>query len=418
MKRQCFKSLLGLCVVIFFSACGSTSSITNSIDSINPFKSSAINQHIAPPTDIKVLTDINTIAFEWNLVPQPEIKGYYIYRKLPTEQDFKRVANVKSRFTTHYSDNGLSPDTEYLYQFVSYDQNGNVSANSDIITTKTQFIEPVEYIEAIGNYPRKIKIIWSPHKDPRVTGYLLEKRTNNGEWKELTKINDRLLVEYLDKDLQDGQSNEYRIAAFNINKSLSLPTMGVVATTKQKPAPATNFRATNNIANQIQLTWTPSTSNEVVSYTILRSSIFGTYSKLVSLDSSISTYVDSIDDVGKEYQYKIIAYDKDGIDSIETGPVTGRSLSKPNPPTITYAQIEGDAVVIRWDPNEPRAREYVVYKESSIFSEILRYNKVLTPEFIDREIRPGEQYTYSVGTLDEHGIESDRSKKVNLELPK
>ena len=418
MLKQCFKMLLGVVVAYIFNACGSTASISNTIDSINPFKSVAINSHIAPPTDIKVIADINTVAFEWNLVPQPEIQGYYIYRKLPNEQDFKKIATIKSRFTTHYVDNGLLPDTEYLYQFVSYDNNANVSANSDIITTKTQFIEPVEYIEAIGNYPRKIKIIWSPHRDPRVTGYLLEKRTNNGSWKELTKINDRLLVEYLDKDLQDGQGNEYRISAFNANKSLSLPTMGVIATTKQKPAPATNLRATNNMAGQIQLSWTPSISSEVRNYTIFRSGIFGTYSKLVSLDSSISTYIDSVDEIGKEYQYKIVAYDKDGIDSIEAGPVTGRSLAKPNPPMITYAQIEGGAVIIRWNPNESRAKEYIVYKESSIFSEILRYNKVMTPEFIDREIKPGEQYTYSVSTLDGNGIESDRSKKVKLTLPK
>ena len=59
-----------------------------------------------------------------------------------------------------------------------------------------------------------------------------------------------------------------------------------------------------------------------------------------------------------------------------------------------------------------------VKKDSAFFGETLRYNKVLTPEFIDHEIKPGDKYYYRVSAIDENGLESKPSQEVTLSLPK
>ncbi|WP_104722094.1 fibronectin type III domain-containing protein [Helicobacter mesocricetorum] len=389
--------------------------LNNPLSNFNLNTSQTLNINLTPPDDIRILTDINTIAFEWQIVPDSNIVGYQVYRKKPNEQNFQKVATLDSRFVTHYADTKLAPNTDYLYQFASFDANKNVSSYSPTIEAKTQILAPVSYIKAISNYPRIIKILWNPHPDPRVTGYLIEKKNKNGDWKELTKVPNRFLVEYLDRNLEDNATNEYRIYAYNVNQSLSEPSEVATATTKPKPIPVTNLQATNNLPKKISLQWDKHPNPEITHYTLFRSSLLN-FSKLQTLDSSITNYTDIIDKDGQSYQYKIIATDKDGIPSIESSPVTGSTLQVPATPLVTYAQIENNAVVLRWNPQDDRATEYIVYKKSSFFSEILRYNKVLTPEFIDREIAPGQKYHYSVSAIDSNGLESKQTQEITLLL--
>lgn len=395
---------------MFFSGCSSTTF------SNNP----TINSNLTPPSDIRVLSDVNAIAFEWELVQDPSVMGYYIYRKEASAQNFEKIATLDSRFNTHYADNNLKAGTQYTYYFATFDKNRNVSSYSPAVTATTLSISAITYAEAIGNYPRKVKVIWNPHQDPRVVGYIVQRKDKNGVWKEIGKIKNRLLVEFLDTNLEDGTTYTYQVFAYNAKNSLSLPSSIVSATTKPKPQPITNFRATLDQPKQITLSWDLHPNKEVVSYKVLRSSFISSlFSTIATLPSNTTSYQDSIKKDGEKYQYKIIATDKDGIDSLESGPITGATLAIPNPPSITYARIENDSVVLKWVPTDDRAKEYIVYKKDSIlFGETLRYNKVLTPEFIDREIRAGEKYYYRVSTVDENGLESKPSEEVTLSLPK
>lgn len=411
MKNPLFK--------FFFSGILTTFMLLfNACSALNPNPS--INSSLTPPKNIRVLSDINTNAFEWTSVQDPEVAGYYIYRKKAQEQNFSKIATLDSRFITHYADNKLDANTEYTYQFASFDKQKNVSPFSETISAKTHSINAVSYVEAISNYPRKVKIIWNPHQDTRVNGYIVERKDKNGNWQEIGKIQNRLLVEYLDTKLDDGTTYEYQILAYNANGSRSLPSKRVQATTKPKPVQITNFKATNNIPKQINLSWNLHKNPEVTSYKILRSGFISSfYTTIATLPSNTDSYQDLIGKDGEQYSYKIIAADKDGIDSLETEPISGSTLAIPNAPNITYARIENGSVVLKWNPTDNRATEYIVYKKDSLFfGETLRYNKVLTTEFIDKEVKAGEKYYYRVSAIDKNGLESKTSQEVVLSLPK
>ena len=225
--------ILGL-LFLFFSGCSSAVFNTNS----------TINNNINPPSDIRALSDVNTIAFEWKLVQDPSVMGYYIYRKEANQTDFKKIATLESRFNTHYADNDLKAGTTYIYHFTTFDKDHNVSSYSPAVSATTLSIAAVTYAEAISNYPRKVKIIWSPHQDPRVVGYIVQRKDKNGEWKEVGNIKSRLLVEFLDTKLEDETTYTYQVLAYNAKNSLSIPSSPVSATTKPKPVPITGFQAT------------------------------------------------------------------------------------------------------------------------------------------------------------------------------
>ncbi|MCI5968628.1 fibronectin type III domain-containing protein [Helicobacter sp.] len=410
-RNLLLKTLSGILSALFLLG-GCTSAVFNT----NP----ALNNNINPPSGIRTLSDVNTIAFEWKLVQDPSVMGYHIYRKEANEQDFKRIATLDSRFNTHYADNNLKANTQYIYHFTTFDKDYNISSYSPPVSATTLSIAAVTYVEAISNYPRKVKVIWSPHQDPRVIGYVIQRKDKNDQWKEIGNVKSRLLVEFLDTNLEDETTYTYQVLAYNAKNSLSIPSPIVSATTKPKPTPITNFHATLDQPKQITLRWDLHPNQEVTSYKILRSGfISSVFSTIATLPSNTNVYQDSIKKDGKHYQYKIIATDKNGIDSLESGPIAGTTLPIPSTPNITYARIENGSVIIRWTPTDNRTKEYIVYKKDSlIFGETLRYNKVLTPEFIDREIKAGEKYYYRVSAIDENGLESKPSEEVALSLPK
>lgn len=408
-KSFSFSTLYFSLLFSFLSGC------SNAVFNANP----TINSNLTPPRDIRVLSDVNTIAFEWGLVQDSNVMGYHIYRKEANAQDFEKIATLNSRFNTHYADNKLKSSTQYIYHFTTFDKDNSISPYSAAVTATTLSISAIPYVQAIGNYPRQVKIIWSPHQDPRVIGYIIQRKDKNGVWKEIGNIKSRLLVEFLDTNLEDGTTYTYEVLAYNAQNSLSSPSPAVSATTKPKPTPITNFSATFNEPKQITLKWDLHPNKEVVSYKILRSGIISSlFTTLAILPSNTNVYHDSIRKDGEKYQYKIIATDKDGIDSLESRPIAGETLQIPSTPSITHAQIENGAVVIRWIPTDKRTKEYLVYKKDSIFfTETLRYNKVLTPEFIDREIKAGGKYYYRVSAIDANGLESKPSEEITLSLP-
>ncbi|MDY3113261.1 MAG: hypothetical protein SOW25_02915, partial [Helicobacter sp.] len=67
--RFCFFSFIF--TILIFCGCSSTAFNTNS----------TINNTLTPPTNIRVISDVNTIAFEWNLTKDSNAVGYHIYRK-------------------------------------------------------------------------------------------------------------------------------------------------------------------------------------------------------------------------------------------------------------------------------------------------------------------------------------------------
>ena len=67
-------------------------------------------------TDKGTKADINAIALEWEAITDPKVRGVYIYKGSIGEKDSTEVTyydTINSRFTTHYLDTKIKPDTEY-----------------------------------------------------------------------------------------------------------------------------------------------------------------------------------------------------------------------------------------------------------------------------------------------------------------
>ncbi len=374
---------------------------------------------------IRSISSMTAVGLEWQMVPDLKIEGYRIYRLDPNseEKKLKRIAQISDRYSTHYVDTKLRPGTEYIYQMSTYDKEGFESKQSAPVRVRTApMIHSVSFVRAITDLPNRIKLIWRPHQDMRVVGYVIERATVKypEKWEKQGEVKNRLSAEYMDKNLGDGEVYIYCVRCKLCNGLVTGPSQPVKAITKPLPLPPSELQASMDLPKKIRLSWKPSPTRDVVYYKVYRAPFaIGFYSYRAKVEGT--SFEDQVGEDGKEYYYKVTAVDKDGLESeMPEAPVVGATLGKPAAPTVTAAKIAFNQAIITWEPVDNRADHYNVIRTH--WEGLSKKKKVFTniygTKFVDKTMRPGVKYTYRIVEVDVHGIESDPSKEVELYLPK
>ena len=384
-----------------------------------------VKESLPVVTSLRTISSMTAVGLEWNMVPSREIEGYYLYRLDPNseEKKLKRIARIDDRYSTHYVDTKLKPGTEYIYQMSTYDAEGFESRQSAPARVRTApMIHSVSFVRAITDLPHRIKVIWRPHNDLRVVGYIVERATvtKPEEWKKQAEIDNRLSAEYMDKNLGEGEVYMYRVRVKLCNGLVSGPSQPVKAITKPLPQPPQNLEVTTDLPRVIRLTWKPSPTPDVVYYKVYRAPFaIGFYSYRAKVEGT--RFEDHISEDGKVYYYKVTAVDKDGLESrMPETPIVGQTLAKPEAPVITAAKVAFNQAIITWEPKDNRAEKYNVIR--SHWEGLSKKKKIFTniygTKFVDKSMVPGIKYSYRVVEVDKYGIQSPPSEAVELYLPK
>ncbi len=376
---------------------------------------------------IKSIPDVRTVALEWKSIPEVNVAGYHIIRAdLQQGGKFQRVATIKNKFATHYVDTKLNSNNKYAYKISLFTEQGSESIPSNSIEVTTlPNIESVSLIQTISDLPRQIKILWRPHPSPRIEKYIIQRSTpTESKWKTIKTIPNRLNVEYIDTDLGDNETFMYRIKVRTFDKIMSEPSAISTATTKPLPGQIKEFSATQNLPRKIQLSWGESPSKDVVSYNIYRaSSANGSFSKIAVAPAYHNRYDDNIKEDGQIYFYKITSVDKDGLESKldELSPIMGATLSSPQVPKVTLAQIQGNKMILNWIASDNRAVSYNIFKKTKTgwsTSNEKRITNIEGLRFEDPDVVRGVEYTYALQAVDQYGLVSKRTEEIRAFLPK
>ena len=392
-----------LCVLgIIFSGCADL------------FFSPTLNLSLPLPQNIKLFPDVSSVAFEWDRVKNERVMGYVIYRKDSKEGEFERIAIIRNPRITHFFDSKLEPEHVYQYQFATLGENDTVSARTKPVAIKTSFIDPVEFVYAVSDEPKLIKLIWSPHANPSIKKYVIEKFVNN-QWQEIGEVDHRLGIEFYDTDLQDGVTYEYRVAGVSFQGDKSRYSKVVKATTKFPPEALTGVSASTDVPKLIILKWNPLSNPDIKGYVIYASeSERGGYTKVG--ESKHAYFEFKTPEHGMEWFFKVVAVDKDGIQGyLPQVPVRGTSLVPPEMPKIKGAFVEGKEAVIGWDAPSERVSEVYVYRKEGAFGKPLRFRlNGKAVQFVDKEMQKGVKYTYWVEFVDVNQIASRPSQEFSL----
>ena len=374
---------------------------------------------------MRTIADVSSIAFEWDRVADPNaIKGFAIYQ-INANNNTKRVATIKNPYTTHFVLDSLLPETGYVFAIATLGTDNAISQKSPALRVKTSYIDPIEKAFASSDYAKKIKLIWSPHPNPSITRYIIQRKNTStkgastkntgGEFVNIGTIKHRLLVEYFDENLADAQSYTYRIIAQDFSGNKSRPSPEIEGATRQKPKAITTLQASQNLAKKIQLSW--EVVPDVARYEIYTStSLDGNYKPLVQVNKNYYTHK-----VGKDSAvifYKVRAIDdKDVASDLANGATKGATLPPPPTPKITKGTIQNSHALIEWEViNNARVKAYAVYRYEGRLGSPLRFSNTIKTTFIDKEMHKGKRYIYKVVSVDSEGNESLPSKEVELLL--
>lgn len=408
---------LSIALVFVISGCGvKTPTRDAKIDNTLPIVALTANGTIV---------DTSSIALEWQTISDPRVEGVYIYRMdlskggtVPASNDY--YDTVSNRFSTHYLDTKIEPNKKYGYYFKTFSSSAE-SVNSAITTvTSLPPLESVSWIHATGGMPKSVKVLWRPHSNEKVKAYVIQRKTlESSDYRDVATVYGRLNAEYIDKDLKDKFTYIYRIKVLTHDNLLSNPSQEVTVVTKALPNEITQINATTTIPKKIKLTWEYTPSEGFLTYRVYRStSINGSYSTLV--DTKEKFYIDSVEEDGKEYFYRVSVFDKDKLESINTNnTVMGKTLIKPTAPSISEARVVDGRVKISWISVDHRVKSFNVekkHKKSLFESKVTEIENIKVNEFYDADIQNGETYLYKVYGVDENKIKSEPSIEIEMKI--
>ncbi len=371
----------------------------------------ALNGHIE---------DMKSVAFEWKDTKDPRVAGIYIYRNDPSKDDSQitRYATIGNRFATHYIDNNVVPNTKYQYFFTTFSEKAQSQKSETTTVTTLPILEPIAWIQSVQDMPRSVKILWRPHTNPRVNGYIIERKSlKDDDFKKIAQLEGRLNAEYIDPKLNDGQIYKYRIKAITFDNIESQPSQIVQAVTKQLPSDIVGLSVTNNLPKKINLTWQKSNASDFDYYKLYRAeSATGTldyHGKLLT-----NSFSDDVKEDGKQYFYRITVVDKDGLESDGSTPaLQGITLSKPKMPDMIEAKILNNKAELRWSSSDRRVKSFTVVKTAKkgwFDTQIDEIRGITDTRFTDPNIYSGVVYKYQVMAVDEFNISSEPSVEATI----
>jgi len=368
------------------------------------------------------VVDMKAIAFEWKSITDPRVKGIYIYKKnsdtKETAGELEYYKTIESRFTTHYVDINVVPDTKYSYAFKTFAKESEGVKSRVIVLNSLPVLESVSWIHSITDMPRSAKIIWRPHSNQKVKSYIIERKTLEEEkWSELTIIEGRLNAEHIDLDLKDNFVYNYRVRVYTYDDITSSPSQIVKVITKALPKGISKITTTKNLPKKIKVDWKESKAKDFDLYYVYRSqSVDGSYDLIATLHNN--TLEDKIDEDGKSYFYRVSVVDKDGLESKhEKLSIQGMTLPKPEAPDVVKANEIGKNIEITWSSADSRIKTFTViktHKKSWVDKVTEEFEGVKGKKFVDKEILADSEYTYIIYGVDENGIKSEPSIEIKI----
>lgn len=360
------------------------------------------------PSQIKTITDSNEIGFEWaSLGGDENVSGVNIYRLEPNKNGYTLVGKTTDRYATHYVDSGLKQDTQYYYELRSYSAK-NVSAPSAPVSAKTRpNINSVPFAEAITGLPERVKLIWRPHPDSQVSGYVIQRADAlDGKYSRLSSLSGRLNAEYIDSSVKSGHTYYYIIYAIT-PQGLSNPSEPLKASTKPLPPSVVGLKASKDEPKRISLSWQASPVADY--YQIYRSpSKYIPYIKHAK--TSQNSFIDEINSNDSGYFYQVSVVDKDGLESLKKEAI-GRTLPAPDSPKGLAGNPTNSGIMLSWQA-VPRAVKYRIYKSAADFNGLLA--EVSTTSYTDTRLAPDASFIYSVSAVDANDISSSKSNSIKI----
>jgi chitodextrinase len=335
------------------------------------------------------------------------VSGYRVYRNGVIRATLGKVIA--------HQDTGLSASTTYSYTVQALDGAGNASAQSPaaIVTTPaapdTAAPSTPTGLVATGVSGSRINVSWSASTDNvAVTGYRLFRDTAL-----LVSLGN--VTAYQDSSVTGGTTYVYTVQALDAAGNVSGSSAPASASTSPgldttPPTIPTNLVGTAVAPTQIDLSWSPSTDNDVVAnYRLYRDGV-------LAATVTSTTYQNTGLSPSATYSYRVEAVDATGNASGLSAAVAVSTPSAPDttppamPPNLTAIAVSDTKIDLSWSASTDNVAVtgYQVIRNGSLLTSLGNVTA-----FQDTGLTPATAYTYRVRALDAAGNLSAQSNAAS-----
>jgi uncharacterized protein len=379
--------------------------------------------------DSVLIPNKEEIRLRWS-VDGDDVKKIVGYNVLKSDQSdglfIKSNNSVISNANLSFTDKNAENTTYYIVEAIG-DQGQTVRSFSKLSMREDTMAPaiPVNLAGRINDTTGVVEISWVANTESDLMGYRVYRSSNRAA--KAISIHDKLITVNQYRDTISLKSLNsflyYYVVAFDANMNpsdMSAPLIIKRPDTIKPVAPV--FTDVFMSGDSIYLKWINSSSKDLASAALYRIELDS--KQTVQIDSfnffleQKTTFTDVEYEIGKRYQYAIETRDLSGNKTIlnstiletETGIRSAMNTLK------AKADVEKNSIRLSWQYEGPeKVISYTLFKAKNKMNPmILSTLKSNQENYIDTDLKLGNEYSYSIKAELEKGIETELSKPIKV----
>jgi len=383
-----------------------------------------IRKRVSAPSGLKTEGRYATkVILRWNPNPEPEVKGYHIYRGTSPDGEYSLIKRVRGKGNTVFEDTkDMKEGLIFYYKVAAFNILDTEGLMSEPVEGRTKKgVVPPKDLRVDGTRIREVYLKWDISEiDPDIDKYIVYRSERwDGPFTEIARVKKNKDY-YIDReDLKDGVLYYYYLAGYSQYGSIGEPTPLVSGKTKERPSPPQNIRAVSGMKRMIKIQWDKHSDPDVVGYVVYKNKKgLGTFNEIESTRDT--EFIDTGLSDGERYYYTVTSFYRVRGEDIEGKPskaVSAVTKQRPSAPTGLSAESGlARSVVIKWNKNpEKDITEYWIYRQKNKRNQGSLHAKVKAnvTAFRDTGLKDNTEYIYSVKAVDADGLESRLSDSIS-----
>lgn len=395
----------------------------------DPIEVKTFYQLRSKPRIISTTENGQDISLTWEMDEREEeyVKGYNIFRNNTAFGEYEKInKKVLPGNTTNYEDQSEKTNSNY-YVITAYGGNGDSTNSLVKAHLLLDSIPPAipSGVTGVCDTNGVVTLTWDSNSEQDFLGYRVFKAYDTERDAERVRnefIKDTFVVDTINIK-RPFTKIYYRLSSFDDHYNPSFPTPYLEVVIPDLNPPSNGYFKDFSVGmSGISLTWQNSTAYDLKGMKLLRKGDLDVRHREVAFfegdDLSKTSFTDTTTKSFETYDYRLVAVDLSGLESLPTKPYVVEQLDKRKVTSIDNLEglvsKENKLIKLKWE-FKGNAIGYRIYRsENGSPMRTHKFVKGNVREYYDKWLKPDTEYVYYIVAELRGGYKSGGSKKLEL----